>query len=862
MGFQQRPGSNKKNGYDPNYKPTPGSVLPGKIKDELDELDPDHKDTRKFTKKYVNKAANRKELRKQKRSEKGQRRQEYQQHVHAKIHQTNKRKQQPQPVVAEKRQKVTTPPPKNTDNTQALQKLAKTNPNLYSLLSNDELSGGSKTTDDAFAEDDQYIAYWEKKLKMNKTKKFGKAFEDDGLLDVLGDLASTNTEQGSEMDDMEYLLQKRLAKKKQDAENAMDDLFEGLESEEEEEEEEDDDDSEDDDIDMGMEESEVDDDGEEDNDKESEETPKVKPTSTATPVTTTSSAATKYIPPHLRKKATTKTEQQLRLQRQLQGLLNKLSESNMESILLDIEKLYSDYSRNDVNTIITELILTSIAQKSNLLDSFVITYATIVGSLYRLIGIEFVAYFVQTLVETFEKNYKSAQTAIASGEDQGEDGPEGAKEAKNLLTLTLELYNFQVISCILVYDLVRLLIENMDEQAVELLLKIVKTSGAQMRADDPASLKDIIDEIQKQSNKKDPAAISIRHKFMLETIINVKNNKFKSGEMATRQSDKEMVTKMKKFLNGLGKKRTVRSAEPLRVSLDDIHQIDTKGKWWLVGASWKANLVGTESEHAKKTNSKLAADLKKDQSLQVALLKLARKQGMNTDIRRSIFVSIMSAEDYLDAFEKLMKLALSEVQQREIPRVLLQCTGNEKTFNPYYAYVSQRLCQLNHSYRVTYQYCLWDFLRDLGQSEVGGLDRAESSLSGDKKNIRISRIVNVAKFYAQLLSSQTLSLTILRTINFVSLTRESQVFLDVLLANLLLLLQSNHDDLKQVFLKVAHLPTLSQGLLLHIQGSLLQDVNRTGLSEDSMQVVHDKAQLVKIILKTASASQSSSTSFD
>jgi nucleolar MIF4G domain-containing protein 1 len=43
----------------------------------------------------------------------------------------------------------------------------------------------------------------------------------------------------------------------------------------------------------------------------------------------------------------------------------------------------------DVNTIITELILTSIAQKSNLLDSFVITYATIVGSLYRLIGIEF-----------------------------------------------------------------------------------------------------------------------------------------------------------------------------------------------------------------------------------------------------------------------------------------------------------------------------------------------------------------------------------------------------------------------------------------------------------------------------------------
>lgn len=33
-------------------------------------------------------------------------------------------------------------------------------------------------------------------------------------------------------------------------------------------------------------------------------------------------------------------------------------------------------------------------------------------------------------------------------------------------------------------------------------------------------------------------------------------------------------------------------------------------------------------------------------------------------------------KDYLDAFEKLMKLGLTEVQQREIPRVLLQCIGN------------------------------------------------------------------------------------------------------------------------------------------------------------------------------------------
>ena len=129
---------------------------------------------------------------------------------------------------------------------------------------------------------------------------------------------------------------------------------------------------------------------------------------------------------------------------------------------------------------------------------------------------------------------------------------------------------------------------------------------------------------------------------MLETLANIKNNKIKNGPTASGQADKELVMKMKRFLNGLDKKRNTATAEPLRVSLEDIHQIETKGKWWLVGASWKDNLVGTESK--RKEPVKMAKDLKKDQSMQAALLKLARKQGMNTDIRRSIFITTMSAE--------------------------------------------------------------------------------------------------------------------------------------------------------------------------------------------------------------------------
>jgi nucleolar MIF4G domain-containing protein 1 len=43
------------------------------------------------------------------------------------------------------------------------------------------------------------------------------------------------------------------------------------------------------------------------------------------------------------------------------------------------------------------------------------------------------------------------------------------------MTLVLELYNFQVVSCVLIYDLVNALIGDLEEYNVELLLKIMRS---------------------------------------------------------------------------------------------------------------------------------------------------------------------------------------------------------------------------------------------------------------------------------------------------------------------------------------------------------------------------------------------------
>ena len=78
------------------------------------------------------------------------------------------------------------------------------------------------------------------------------------------------------------------------------------------------------------------------------------------------------------------------------------------------------------------------------------------------------AFFVQTTVTSYENRYARLEAA-----EEDSDG----KECSNLIVLLSELYNFQVISCVLVFDIIRgLLQDELTEFKIELLLKITRSA--------------------------------------------------------------------------------------------------------------------------------------------------------------------------------------------------------------------------------------------------------------------------------------------------------------------------------------------------------------------------------------------------
>ncbi|KRX54902.1 putative myosin regulatory light chain [Trichinella sp. T9] len=140
------------------------------------------------------------------------------------------------------------------------------------------------------------------------------------------------------------------------------------------------------------------------------------------------------------------------------------------------------------------------------------------------------------------------------------------------------------------------------------------------------------------------------------------------------------------------------------------------------------------------------------------LLRLAKKNRMNTDLKRNIFCCILSAEDYLNAFEKLLKLNLSDKQEREIIHISFVCCLNEKTFNPFYGYLVQKFCSYNAKFVLTTQFALWDKLKIL-------------------KTLKKTQIQNLSSLIAHLFGSLALPISVLKVINFVEIEETMTDFL-------------------------------------------------------------------------------------
>ncbi|XP_040290126.1 nucleolar MIF4G domain-containing protein 1 [Bufo bufo] len=510
----------------------------------------------------------------------------------------------------------------------------------------------------------------------------------------------------------------------------------------------------------------------------------------------------KYVPPHLRQSseaADAKRREELeRLRKSVKGLINRLSEPNMASISGQLEELYMTNSRKDMNETLTNVVLSACITPAKMPDRLMMEHVLLISILHHTVGIEVGAHILETVVKQFHAQY--------------EDNTDN-KECDNLITFIGHLYNFHVVDARLMFDILKMLVSTFTERNIELILLQLKDVGFALRKDDALALKELICEAQNKASALDKKfQDQSRVRFMLEIMLALKNNDMRK----IPGYDPEPVEKLRKLQRSMVHNSASGSDTRLRVSLGNILEADKVGRWWIVGSSWSgAPMIGQSSAKAStQAVGKVSAKI----------MDLARKQRMNTDIRRNIFCVVMTSEDYLDAFEKLLKLGLKDHQEREIVHVLIDCCLQEKTYNPFYAFLSSKFCEYDRRFLMTFQFSMWDKFRDLG------------SLSS-------TTLSNLTHFLSHLIKRKSLPLSIFKVIEFSELDKIKVSFLRQVLYKLLT--DSDADELAVIFGKISDNPKLGmlrEGLKLFIMHFLLKNVRAQKTAQEA-ELLTQKADL-------------------
>ncbi|XP_020038838.2 nucleolar MIF4G domain-containing protein 1 isoform X1 [Castor canadensis] len=521
----------------------------------------------------------------------------------------------------------------------------------------------------------------------------------------------------------------------------------------------------------------------------------------------------KYVPPQVRQLEGTvdvhKQEELERLKKHVKGLINRLSEPNMASISGQLEELYMTHSRKDMNDTLTAALMGACVTASAMPSRLMMEHVLLVSILHHTVGIEVGACFLEAVVRKFDDVYKS--------------GGEG-KECDNLFTIVAHLYNFHVVQSLLVFDILKKLIGTFTEKDIELILLMLKNVGSALRKDDPLSLKELITEAQaKASGAGSRLQDQTRIRFMLETMLALKNNDMRK----IPGYDPEPVEKLRKLQRALVRSAVSGSDTQLRVSWDGVLNADQTGRWWIVGSAWSGTPMIDNSHHAL---------LQKPLAGMVSskMLELARKQRMNTDIRRNIFCTIMMSEDFLDAFEKLLKLGLKDQQEREVVHVLVDCCLQEKTYNPFYAFLASKFCSYERRFQMTFQFSIWDKFRDL-------------------ENLPATNFSNLVHLVAHLLKTKSLPLSILKVVEFSELDKPRVHFLRKVLT--MLLVETEVEDLALIFARVSDNPKLGvlrEGLKLFITHFLLKPT-QAPQSAEQVSMLRERASLAAKALQGKTA---------
>ncbi|KAM4118031.1 hypothetical protein ACB094_02G170000 [Castanea mollissima] len=324
------------------------------------------------------------------------------------------------------------------------------------------------------------------------------------------------------------------------------------------------------------------------------------------------------------------------------------------------------------------------------------------------------------------------------------------------------LVNQLVAHEIIALELLTVLLENPTDSSVEVAVAFVTECGSLLQDLSPKGLHGIFERLRGILHEGE---IDKRVQFLIEGLFAIRKAKFQ-GYPAIRPG-LDLVEQEDQITHEISLQEEIDPEIALDIFKPDPNVLENEKRY----EELKKTILGEESEDEE--GSDAASDVDDegeddDAEEDEEQMKIRDETETNlVNLRRTIYLTIMSSVDFEEAGHKLLKIKLEPGQEMELNIMLLECCSQERTYLRYYGLLGQRFCMINKVYQENFDKCFVQQYSMIHQLET-------------------NKLRNVAKFFAHLLSIDALPWHVLAYIRLTEedTTSSSRIFIKILFQEL------------------------------------------------------------------------------
>ncbi|KAH7484966.1 hypothetical protein KRP22_006144 [Phytophthora ramorum] len=422
------------------------------------------------------------------------------------------------------------------------------------------------------------------------------------------------------------------------------------------------------------------------------------------------------------------------LRKSLNGLINKVNVANLGHILPEL------FQENLVRA--RGLLVRGIMKAQLASPGFTHIYAALVAVLNTKMP-ENGELLVRRVVFRFRRAFKRGDKVVAIA----------------LVRFIAHLVNQQVVHELLALEVLTLLLANPTDDSVEVAVNFTKECGQMLAELCPEGLRAIFERFRGILHEGE---IDKRVQYTIEGLFAIRKGGF--ADYPAVHEELDLVESGDQITHETTLEEKIDCEDKLDVFRFDADYEKNEQMWAAIkkeilgesDSDSDSSSGGEEEEEEQEEEELVAADNNK-----VAIQDYTEQDLVN--LRRTIYLTIMSSITHEECAHKLMKLNIRPGQEKEICSMLIECCSQERTYLRYYGLLSERFCLIKREYQDAFDECFAE--------QYSMIHRLETN-----------KLRNVAKLFAHLLFTDALPWTVFEYIhlNEQETTSSSRIFIKIL----------------------------------------------------------------------------------